>query len=93
MTRPARTDQVRTSLVREIALRAHLDPARVTPDAHLVAELGLSSLDLLSVLAFAEEQFGARFPDELLATLTTLAGIEDAVGRHRRDGGDDDGRP
>lgn len=90
MTPASRAQQARTSLIREIAQRARVDPARVTPDAHLITDLGLSSLDLLSVLAFAEGEFGARIPDELLATLTTLGRIEEAMERHRRSAGDDD---
>ena len=59
-------------LIAEIATRAKLEPEKIKPDAHFVADLGLSSLDMLAVLAFAEKNFAARFPDEILAELTTL---------------------
>lgn len=87
----ATTGEARARLVEEIAKRARIETARVAPDAHLLSDLGLSSLDALSVLAFAEEQFGVRFPDQQLASLTTLRSIEDAVARQRRHGSDESG--
>ena len=47
-----------------------------------MVDLGLSSLDLLSVLAFVEQTCGARFPDALLPTLVTLEAIDRAVSAH-----------
>ena len=79
MTPPLPLSDLRPRVIAEIAMHARVDPALVTPDAHLIMDLGLSSLDLLTVLAFAEEHFGARFPDEQLGTLTTLTKIEEAV--------------
>ena len=66
-------------LRREIATRARLDLDQVKPDAHFVLDMGMSSLDLLSVLAFAEKSFATRFPDEILADLTTLNKVDAAV--------------
>jgi acyl carrier protein len=66
-------------LRQEIATRARLEADQVKPDAHFVLDMGMSSLDLLSVLAFAEKSFGARFPDEILADLTTLNKVDAAV--------------
>ena len=63
----------------EIATRARLDLDQVKPDAHFVLDMGMSSLDLLSVLAFAEKSFATRFPDEILADLTTLNKVDAAV--------------
>lgn len=66
-------------LTAEIARRAKLEPGQVRPDAHFVVDLGLSSLDMLGVLAFAEKTFAARFPDEILAELTTLDKAIEAI--------------
>ena len=66
-------------LTQEIAARARLEPDEVKPDAHFVLDMGMSSLDLLSVVAFAEKSFDTRFPDEILADLTTLNKVIDAV--------------
>lgn len=66
------SDDIACRLTTEIAARAKLEPEQIKPDAHFVVDLGLSSLDMLAVLAFAEKNFSARFPDEILAELTTL---------------------
>ena len=66
-------------LAQEIATRARLDPDQVDPDAHFIFDMGMSSLDLLSVLAFAEKSFDIRFPDEQLANLSTLNKVTAAV--------------
>lgn len=72
-------------LKREIATRARLEPDQVDPDAHFIFDMGMSSLDLLSVLAFAEKSFGTRFPDEQLASLSTLNKVTEAVHGYQRD--------
>ena len=71
-------------LRREIAARAKLEPDEIMPDAHFIVDLGLSSLDMLSVLAFAEKTFAARFPDNRLPELTTLEKVAEAVCAHQR---------
>jgi acyl carrier protein len=73
---------VRDELIREIAARARVKAGDVKPDVHLVHELGLSSLDLLAVLAFAEHRFQARFPDGILHDLVTVERIEEAIRTH-----------
>ena len=78
------SSEIFTALAPEIAARARVDVTRVTADAHLILDLGLGSLDMLSVLAVAEVRFHAKFPDELLHTLTTLGKIEAAVASHPR---------
>lgn len=73
------TNDIAEQLTQAIAARARLEPEQIDPDAHFILDLGMSSLDLLSVLAFAEKSFGTRFPDEFLAELTTLNKVIEAV--------------
>jgi acyl carrier protein len=73
------TKDIVEELRQEIATRARLELDQVKPDAHFVLDMGMSSLDLLSVLAFAEKSFATRFPDEILADLTTLNKVDAAV--------------
>lgn len=73
------SNDIAEQLRQEIATRARLELDQIKPDAHFVLDLGMSSLDLLSVLAFAEKSFAARFPDEILADLTTLDKVDAAV--------------
>lgn len=56
-----------------------MDASDVDPDAHFLFDLGMSSLDLLAVLAFAEKSFAARFPDECLSEFTTLNKVSAAI--------------
>lgn len=72
-------DNIICELRQEIADRARMDATDIDPDAHFLFDLGMSSLDLLAVLAFAEKSFEARFPDECLSDLTTLNKVTDAI--------------
>jgi len=78
------SESIVEQLTREIAERAKIRPDEVEPDAHFVLDLGLSSLDMLSVLAFAEKSFAVSFPDEELMDLTTLEKLTAAVRVHQR---------
>ncbi len=73
---------LRALLVAQVALRARVAPSEIRASAHLVVEIGLSSLELLDVIAFAEQRFSVRFPDEQLASLTTIEKIEEALSTH-----------
>lgn len=74
MSRPdAKT--VEETLRAQILRAGKLEPASLQPHTELVQELGMSSLELLSVLAFAEQKYGVSIRDEDLVSLTTLARI------------------
>lgn len=77
------TNDIIERLTKEIAERARVEPADVKQDAHFVRDLGMSSLDLLNVLAYAEKSFSARFPDELIGELTSLDKVIEAVHDHQ----------
>jgi len=72
-------DDIVEQLTREIAARAKMEPDEIKPHAHFVRDLGLNSLDMLTVLAFAEKAFAVRFPDDKLPELATLAKLTEAV--------------
>ena len=67
------------TIIAEVAARARITAAEVRSDAHLVTEVGLSSLDVLAVLAFVEERYRVLFPDEELVHLSTVEKIELAI--------------
>ncbi len=77
------TNDIIERLTKEIAERARVEPADVKPDAHFVRDLGMSSLDLLNVLAYTEKSFSTRFPDELIGELTSLDKLIEAVHAHQ----------
>ena len=72
-------NDTRAQLIREIARCARVEARDITPDAHFVIDLGMTSLDLLNVLAYAEKLIGTRFPDEQIVELTTLNKVMDAL--------------
>ncbi len=78
-------DDITGKLTQEIASRARLEPEQIEPDAHFIRDLGLSSLDMLSVLAFVEKSFSTRFSDEVLPKLTTLNKVVEAVRTYQRE--------
>lgn len=77
------TCAVARELAREIAALAKVAPHEVGMDAHFVVDLGLSSLDILSMLALAEARYGVTFPDSRLHSLSSLRDIEQFVLTHR----------
>ena len=64
------------------AIREHLsgrglDAARVVPEADLLRDLDLDSLDTMELTLGLEERFGIEIPDQELEGLVT---VSDAVG-------------
>jgi len=53
-----------------------VDPAKVTPAAHFVNDLGLDSLDAVEVCMALEEEFVVTIPD---ADAEKILSVEDAV--------------
>ncbi|HEX2058033.1 MAG TPA: phosphopantetheine-binding protein [Actinomycetota bacterium] len=68
------------------AIREHLsgrglDAAKVTPDAELLRDLDLDSLDTMELTLGLEERFGIEIPDADLEGLVTVADAVDLVRR------------
>ena len=66
-------------VIKIIADYQKIDPATVTPDSRLVADLGLSSLDVVMLLCQFEDTFGIEIADEDLMTLQNIQSIADYV--------------
>lgn len=66
-------------LTKEVARLARLKPHEIEPNAHFIIDFGMSSLDVLCVLAFAETTFAMKFSNEHLGELTTLNNVIEAV--------------
>ncbi len=77
------SSDITRQLTTEIAARVRLQPEQIEPNAHFIVDMGMSSLDFLCVLAFAETTFSADIPDEQLAELTTLNKVVEAVRVYR----------
>ena len=49
-----------------------MDPNEISPDAHLVEDLGMDSMMALEILASLEKKFKIRIPEDELPKITTL---------------------
>ena len=49
-----------------------MDPDEISPDAHLVEDLGMDSMMALEILASLEKKFKIRIPEDDLPKITTL---------------------
>ena len=49
-----------------------MDPDAISPDAHLVEDLGMDSMMALEILASLEKKFKIRIPEDELPKITTL---------------------
>ena len=52
-----------------------VDSSVITEDSALVDDLGLSSLDVINIVAAFEDEFGIEVPDRVIPTLRTVKDI------------------
>lgn len=52
-----------------------VDASVITEDSALVDDLGLSSLDVVNIVAAFEDEFGIEVPDRVIPTLRTVKDI------------------
>lgn len=50
----------------------YIDPAEITEQANLRTDIGLSSLDLMSVASDMENMFGVKIPERSILTAKTV---------------------
>jgi acyl carrier protein len=62
--------------IKQVLARAlMIDSARITPEAHLVEDLGVTSLDRFELLMGLEEEFGIDIPEEGQESLKTVGDL------------------
>ena len=49
-----------------------IDESAITPDAHLIDDLQLTSLDIMDIAMYIEEEFGVVLEEEDLAEISTV---------------------
>ena len=64
-------ENVRDFLVEELRKK----PEMITPDAELVGDLGINSLELAELILACEEKFNVQIDDEDLHRFTTVGDI------------------
>jgi acyl carrier protein len=75
------SDPVLEKVQELIAENIPLRPGEIRPDATLVKDLGLSSLEIVMVMARVESTFHLRFEAEDMAGFDTVASVVDAIRR------------
>ncbi|MDE2356837.1 MAG: acyl carrier protein [Alphaproteobacteria bacterium] len=65
---------LREDLIHLIADEALIDPAKLTPKATL-ADVGLDSVGVISVVFAVEEKYGVEVPEDALRDVTDLDGF------------------
>lgn len=68
----ASREEVYGSLKEVLVERLKVEPDSVKEDANLFEDLGLDSIDLMTVVMAVEEKFGIEVSDEELENVTTL---------------------
>ena len=75
----ATRDEVVTELKETLVDRLKVDAATITEDANLFEDLGLDSIDLMTVVMAVEEKFSIEVSDEELEDVTTLGQAADLL--------------
>ena len=58
----------------------YIDPAEITEQANLRTDIGLSSLDLMSVASDMENTFGVKISERAILTVKTVKDLIACVG-------------
>ena len=66
-------EKVKTILVEDLQVAA----ADITPEAELIADLGINSLELADLILMCEEKFGIEIKDEDIHKFITVEDIVD----------------
>ena len=54
----------------------------IKPESALVADLGLTSLDIVDIIVSFEDEFDMEIPDQIIPSLTTVQDIADYLEKH-----------
>jgi acyl carrier protein len=74
------TESIETRVIAAIVRSQDLDPGRVTPEATF-EELGMNSLDAISLINDLEEQFGIAIPNEEAMSLSSVGQAVECIRR------------
>lgn len=66
-------EKVKALLVEELSL----NEADITPEAELVNDLGVNSLELADMVLLCEEKFNIEISDDVISKFTTVGDVAD----------------
>ena len=72
------SQDIENAVITAIAKQKNLDGSSISPDSAL-ADLGVSSLDAISIVYEIEEEFDVEVPNEALEGLRTVRDIVDGI--------------
>lgn len=72
--------EVLTALQEHLAARG-MDGSKVVPEAHLLRDLDLDSLDTVEMTLGIEDRFGVEIADEELEDVTTIADVIEVINK------------
>lgn len=75
----ANRDEVVTALKETLVDRLKVEASTITEEANLFEDLGLDSIDLMTVVMAVEEKFAIEVSDEELEDVTTLGQAADLL--------------
>ena len=71
---------IENEVIKAVVRQKKLDPAAISRGS-VLTELGITSLDAISIVYDIEEQFGIEVPNETLQGLQTVGDIVDSLAR------------
>ena len=74
-------DEVLARVNEIMAQDFEIDESRLKPEAHLVNDLGLDSLDAVDLVVAVEKKFGCRLDESEVRAMRTLSDIYDCCVR------------
>ncbi len=57
----------------------NVDKDDITPEFHLIDDLGADSLDLIEIVMLVEDEFGVSIPDDIAENINTVQDIVDQL--------------
>lgn len=73
-------DELKNLLVSELSV----NPDDITPDAELVSDLGINSIELTDLLLLCEENFDIKLDDEDARKLLTVGDVVKYIEQNRK---------
>jgi len=74
------SDKVRKSVITAIAKQKHIEPDSVAGNS-LLDELGINSLDAITIVFDVEEEFDIEVPGDVLEGLESVQDIVDGISK------------
>jgi acyl carrier protein len=71
--------EIEQKIIEIIAGQLSARPSDITPQTHLIDDLGIDSLDSVELTMALEEEFAIEIPDEAVTKLSTVQQIIDYV--------------